>query len=131
MGIDREIIGAVHAECQKTAEWYCSTGLLSLICEYDEFLKEHDYPIIGREDFFHVPLPVTNEAERGYIRESAERLLARLEPYYTTMFGRKITEVIPVVSRAKKDEIRRLNEHLVYKIDNKNTWLYIYGNFFN
>ena len=106
------------------------TLLPKVISEFDEFLKTKDYPIIGYENFFQKQVPITTEKERDAVHNAIERIKFQLEPYYN-YWPIHFSDYKEYICRVKEREIAHLNEHLVYKLDNKRTWLYLYDQFYN
>lgn len=102
-----------------------------LLNEYNEFLKPHDYPIIGYADFFDVKIPVTTEMEKSFIKTAAESLMWHIHRHPRYKVGEYVNTVYEDIHRLKASEIEWLNKHIVYKLDNENTFLNIDGYYYS
>ena len=102
-----------------------------LLNEYNEFLKPHDYPIIGYANFFDIKIPVTTEIEKSFIKIAKESLMWHINQIPEYKAGKYMSTVVNNIHKLKSSEIEWLNKHIVYKLDNKNTCLNIDGYFYS
>ena len=102
-----------------------------LLNEYNEFLKPHDYPIIGYADFFDIKIPVTTEIEKSFIKTAAESLMWHVKRHPRYKAGEYVNTIYEHIRRVKASEIEWLNKHIVYKLDNENTYLNIDGYYYS
>ena len=97
-----------------------STVLENTIEDFNDYLKEREYPVIGTVDFYGNTIQYSSEEELTYIKEFSERFDARTSPifeYCHSTRGCCIPEVYNALTDIKNDEIKRLNKHLKYKVD--------------
>ena len=102
-----------------------------LLNEYNELLKPHDYPIIGYADFFDIKIPVTTEIEKSFIKTAEESLKWHVHRHPRYKVGEYVNTIYEDIHRLKASEIQWLNKHIVYKLDNENTYLNIDGHFYS
>lgn len=102
-----------------------------LLNEYNEFLKPHDFPIIGYANFFDIKIPVTTEIEKSFIKTAEESLKWHIQQHPRYKASEYVNTIYEDIHRLKASEIEWLNKHIVYKLDNKNTYLNIDSYFYS
>lgn len=97
-----------------------STVLENTIEDFNDYLKEREYPVIGTVDFYGNTIQYSSDEELGYIKDFSERFDARTAPIFEYCHNNRgccIPEVYNALTDIKNDEIKRLNKHLKYKVD--------------
>ena len=94
--------------------------LHEVLDEYNDYLKEHEHPVIGTVDFYGNTIQYSSEEELQYIKEFSERFDARTAQIFEYCHNNRgccIPEVYNALTDIKNDEIKHLNKRLKYKVD--------------
>ena len=100
---------------------YFNDVLHEVIDEYNDYLKELEFPVKGAVLIRGARAQYTSDEELDMINKFKTRLNERIKPilehYYTAPHGLRIPEVFNALHDIKMEEINNLNKHLKYKVD--------------
>lgn len=100
---------------------YFNDVLHEVIGEFNDYLKELEFPVKGAVLIRGARAQYTSDEELDMINKFKTRLNTRIKPilehYYNAPHGLCIPEVFNALHDIKMEEINNLNKHLKYKVD--------------